>query len=966
MTVEEIEILVTVKVEEALKQFMEIAPAIKKEIKKAQEAFSNINTKEMTNKIHQATIIAKKKIQDFKKSIENNKVAIKITNKDAKKQISQLEKEINSLQEKINARELKLNITNNALDKMGGDTRQKVISDMPDAGNKAITQETYKRLDDDTSYKSLIKESDKLNTEIMKYNSLLDSTKSKMNELKSISLPKIKGFTGSIEGLDGTIYKMSNLKQEINQTGVSQNKLTNFFQAFKKQVEQVKPSISSIGKSFNILPKITQSITNKIKQMSSGIKQGIGNILKYAGALFGLRGIYNTLKGSASAWLSSQNAGAQQLSANIEYMKYAMGSVFAPVIETVINLVYKLMKAIQSLVYAFSGVNIFAKATASSMNKTAGSAKQTSKSLAGIHGEINNVSDNKDSGGSGGSISPNMDLSQMDMQINGFSQKLYEFFKPLVDSWNTYGVGLIEQVKTTVSQVGGLISSIWGSFENIITNGTVYSILENILAIIGNIAEAFSNAWNYNGNGDAIIQNLANAFNNLLGAINNVVQSEGFQNFLNNCSDKFKLISEKLESIDWQPLMNALSQIGTSVGTIALDILNGLTDVFKWLVENPIVAEIITAIAIAIGVVSTAMSIWSAVLAILTPIQTALNISLLPLMAIILAIVAVITLIVLAIMNWDTVTKALTDTWNWVCEKAKEIWNAIADFFKNLWQGICDTISNVWNGIKDFFSNIWNTIVETVTKLVVDWINSQIEQFNFIKNTISNVFNAIKDFFARIWNSIKETVLNIINGIKEKISNIITGIKDTISNILNTIKTIWSNIWNGLKTTVTNIFNNIWNSIKSVINSILCGIEGMANGVVNGVNTVIKTLNKLKFDIPDWIPGFGGKTFGFNIGLIPTVSIPRLAKGGVLTQATTVLAGEYAGARSNPEIVAPQNILKETFDEVLTRHEWNNNSNNDRVINLSVYVGNKKIGEILLDELSERKRRNGKGIEAYC
>lgn len=967
MTVEEIEILVTVKVEEALKQFMEIAPAIKKEIKKAQEAFSNINTKEMTNKIHQATIIAKKKIQDFKKSIENNKVAIKITNKDAKKQISQLEKEINSLQEKINARELKLNITNNALDKMGGDTRQKVISDMPDAGNKAITQETYKRLDDDTSYKSLIKESDKLNTEIMKYNSLLDSTKSKMNELKSISLPKIKGFTGSIEGLDGTIYKMSNLKQEINQTGVSQNKLTNFFQAFKKQVEQVKPSISSIGKSFNILPKITQSITNKIKQMSSGIKQGLGNLLKYAGALFGLRGIYNTLKGSASAWLSSQNAGAQQLSANIEYMKYAMGSVFAPVIETVINLVYKLMKAIQSLVYAFSGVNIFAKATASSMNKTAGSAKQTSKSLAGIHGEINNVSDNKnDSGGSGGSISPNMDLSQMDNAPN----KIIEAMK----NGNWYEIGSIIGQKLNEAMSSIPWENIQNQAKNIATgiaqtlNGfigtTDWMQVGNTLAQGLNTAiffvYSFITTFDWGQLGTAIGNSINGFFNNIDWATAGKTVGEGIKNIFNT-------ISSILETIDW-------TAIGEEIKTFIQNIdWVGIWEAVKETVKNAIgsvdgiltglfgedTASIIESIAIAIGIVTTALGIWSAV-------QTILNLvlSACPITWIIIAITALIAAIVLIVTNWETVSDTLAKEWDWIKQKAEDIFNSIADFFTNLWQGICDTISNVWNGIKDFFSNIWNTIVETVTKLVVSWINSQIEQFNFIKNTISNVFNAIKDFFARIWNSIKETVLNIINGIKEKISNIITGIKDTISNILNTIKTIWSNIWNGLKTTVTNIFNNIWNSIKSVINSILGGIEGMANGVVNGVNTVIKTLNKLKFDIPDWIPGFGGKTFGFNIGLIPNVSIPRLAKGGVLTQATTVLAGEYSGARNNPEIVAPQNILKETFDEVLTRHEWNNRNNIDTtgIEKIEIHFGSIKVAYEIADLMNQAKRRNGKAI----
>lgn len=53
--------------------------------------------------------------------------------------------------------------------------------------------------------------------------------------------------------------------------------------------------------------------------------------------------------------------------------------------------------------------------------------------------------------------------------------------------------------------------------------------------------------------------------------------------------------------------------------------------------------------------------------------------------------------------------------------------------------------------------------------------------------------------------------------------------------------------------------------------------------------------------------------------------------------------------------------MEETFDRVLTRHQDNNSS---QPINLAIYVGNKKIGEILLDDLRSMKRRSGKDIEA--
>ncbi len=879
MTVEEIEIIVTAKVEEALKEFEKFLPAIREKLKQAGEAFQKIDTKKVKNKLQQAVNFMKKKIQDFKKSSENNEIAIKVNNKDAKKQITQLEKEIDSLQKKITGRQLKLDITNNALDKIRNDTNQSVIKKMPDAGNRQIKEETYKRLDGNANYNSLVKQSDKLNNEIEKYNELLNVAKSKMAELN----------------------------QETKNTSAPSNKLKNLFGSFKQKIEQVKPSIIGIKNGFKGMPQITQSITNSVKNMGKSVKVGLGHVLKYAGALFSMQGIYSTLSGCAHSWLASQNSEAKQLNANIEYMKYAMGSALAPIIQFATNCVYQLLKAVQSVVYALFKVNIFAKASASAFKNAQKQAKNTSKQLASVHNEINNVADHDN-----GNPSPNIgDMSTLDSQMSPFAQKLYDFFKPLVDSWNKYGSGLIAQVQTTAGQIVSLLGAVWGSFEKIITNGTVYKTLELILAIIGNIAEAFANAWKYNGNGDAIIQNLANAFNNLLTAINNIVKSEGFQNWLNNCSDKLRVISEKISEINWQPLIDALFSIGQNIGTIALDILTGLVDIFKWLVENPIVAEILLGIAIAIGVLSTAYTIWSTVTGVLTAMQTALDIALLPLIGIILAIIAVITAIVLVIMNWGDISKWLSDTWEWIKQKAIEIFTAIGEFFKNIFNSIMDFFVNKWNAIKEFFINLCISI--------------------YLKQ-------------QEIWNNIKNCISNIIN-----------AIKTTISNVLNGIKNIWNNCWNGLKNTVTSIFNGIWNTIKKVINSILGGIEGMANGVVNGVNLVIRTLNRLKFTIPDWVPGLGGKTFGFNLSEMNKITLPRLAKGNVAYDKTLAIFGEYAGASNNPEITTPQNIMRDTFEDVLSNY-----GGNGQPVHVTIQYLGKEIFDDTIDYINSKTRRTGK------
>ena len=66
------------------------------------------------------------------------------------------------------------------------------------------------------------------------------------------------------------------------------------------------------------------------------------------------------------------------------------------------------------------------------------------------------------------------------------------------------------------------------------------------------------------------------------------------------------------------------------------------------------------------------------------------------------------------------------------------------------------------------------------------------------------------------------------------------------------------------------------------------------------INAMIGAINSIKVDIPDWVPGMGGKTLGFNIP-----QIPALASGGIATAPTTALIGEGA----EPEAVMPLSKL---------------------------------------------------------
>ena len=263
----------------------------------------------------------------------------------------------------------------------------------------------------------------------------------------------------------------------------------------------------------------------------------------------------------------------------------------------------------------------------------------------------------------------------------------------------------------------------------------------------------------------------------------------------------------------------------------------------------------------------------------------------------------------------------LSELWNnilvpffsWIYENVTPILVPMIKAIGNVFMNVFGIISDILNGAYQLFSGLIDFIVGVFTG---NWDKA----WNGIKEVFSGVWTAIKGFFEGIWNSIKDVAKGAIE-----------TVKNVISSVLDTISTIWNNVWNGLKTTVTNIFKSIWSVIKSVINSILGGIESMANGVIKGINTIIKALNNLHFDIPDWIPfGLGGKSFGFNIPQLSNVSLPRLAEGGYVKANTPQLA-MIGDNRHQGEIVAPENKLLDLYKQA---NKEIGIGNNDKIIEL--------------------------------
>lgn len=161
--------------------------------------------------------------------------------------------------------------------------------------------------------------------------------------------------------------------------------------------------------------------------------------------------------------------------------------------------------------------------------------------------------------------------------------------------------------------------------------------------------------------------------------------------------------------------------------------------------------------------------------------------------------------------------------------------------------------------------------------------------------------------FATDWTEIFGPVLGgAFNAFFQNIENVWNGIKQIFNGVIDFIRGVftgdWDRAWKGLGEMLRGIVDTWVAIVKAPIN----GIIGILNAAIGGINSIINGLNSLRIDIPDWVPGIGGGSLGFNIPHIPT--IPLLADGGILLRGAAIVgeAGpELLQQLGNRTIVQP-------------------------------------------------------------
>lgn len=262
-----------------------------------------------------------------------------------------------------------------------------------------------------------------------------------------------------------------------------------------------------------------------------------------------------------------------------------------------------------------------------------------------------------------------------------------------------------------------------------------------------------------------------------------------------------------------------------------------------------------------------------------------------------------------------------------VKEKVKSVFNSIMEWIKTyglLVLGIVLCFTGVGVGLG----------VALISKGAKNLAEAQPRKWETIKERVSKTFDSIMKWLKTYGLLVLGIVLCFSGvGVGLGMALIYKGAKNLAEskdrnwNVLyDKVKEVWGKIKNYWDKYIAKYFTKSWwNSLaKNVANGFIGGIEGMINGCINGfekmINWIVKALNKIHFDVPDWVPSIGGKRFGFNLKTVDlkNVAIPRLAQGAVIPPNREFLA-VLGDQKQGTNIETPLKTMIEAFNIALNQ-----------------------------------------------
>ena len=250
----------------------------------------------------------------------------------------------------------------------------------------------------------------------------------------------------------------------------------------------------------------------------------------------------------------------------------------------------------------------------------------------------------------------------------------------------------------------------------------------------------------------------------------------------------------------------------------------------------------------------------------------------------------------LLILNWGTIMTAAANAIK-VVRGAIVAFNAVLmanpiALIVSLIAGLVVAFIYLWNnvdGFKQFWIDTWNKIKEYAS---LAW--------EYIKKTFSNIGKWFSEQFQKVQKAGKDAMADV----KKWFSDAYKSVTKTFSNIGSWFKNTFQTAWKNIKSVFSSwgsFFGDLWTKIKNKFSSIGSALgTAMGNAVKSGLNKVIATVERAINKGIGLINGainLANKLPGVDVGKLAEVSLPRLARGGVLEKGQVgILEGSGAEA----------------------------------------------------------------------
>lgn len=302
----------------------------------------------------------------------------------------------------------------------------------------------------------------------------------------------------------------------------------------------------------------------------------------------------------------------------------------------------------------------------------------------------------------------------------------------------------------------------------------------------------------------------------------------------------------------------------------------------------------------------------------------------------------------------------------------EDLMTSLSDFWNTWGQPIFDSIRDAITGTKDTFLTVWNTllkpcfdnIMKTVDKIwtghikpladkILDFVGEVITAALDIYNkAILPIVNWLVVRLAPAFNLVFGAISKVVGTVVGNIIGYIGGIIDVLKDIVHFIKCVfkgdWKNAWQAVKDAFSSIWETLVNVAKKPINLIIGAINKMTDAIESAINWIIDGINELSFDVPDWVPGIGGETFGFDIDNISIPDIPYLAKGAVIPPNSEFLA-VLGDQKRGTNIEAPLATIEQALANVLSK--FSGNGNEKISLTLPIYLNTRRGLRLLSTEI---------------